>query len=99
LNTCLSARAVIDRSASPSSSPGPPRPSDAGEWFSSQQCFVVMDSASDYRKQADHARQLAEATWQHNLGEMLCRLAQDFDEIAEDIEAGATGVRHSELLR
>ena len=61
--------------------------------------FVVMDSASDYRKQADHARQLAEATWQHNLEEMLYRLAQDFDEIAEDIEVGATGVRHPELLR
>ena len=58
-----------------------------------------MDSASDYRKQADHARQLAEATWQHNLEEMLYRLAQDFDEIAEDIEVGATGVRHPELLR
>ena len=89
MNTCLSARAVIDHSASPVSPPGPP----------SQQCFVVMDSASDYRKQADHARQLAEATWQHNLGEMLHRLARDFDEIAEDIEAGATEVRHPELLR
>jgi hypothetical protein len=66
---------------------------------SDQQCFVVMDRASDYRKQADHARQLAEATWQDNLEEMLHRLARDFDEIAEDIEAGATELRHPELLR
>ena len=58
-----------------------------------------MDRASDYRKQADHARQLAEATWQDNLEEILRRVARDFDEIAEDIEAGATEVRHPELLR
>jgi hypothetical protein len=58
-----------------------------------------MDRASDYRKQADHARQLAEATWQDNLKEMLHRLARDFDEIAEGIEAGATEVRRPELLR
>ena len=61
--------------------------------------FVVMDSASDYRKQADHARQLAEATWQDNLEEILHCLARDFDEVAEDIEADATEVRHPELLR
>jgi len=58
-----------------------------------------MDRASDYRELAEHARQLAEATWQHNLEEMLHRLARDFGEIAEDIEAGATEVRHPELLR
>jgi hypothetical protein len=74
-------------------------PGAHAEWFPSQQCFVVMDRASDYRKQADHARQLAEATWQDNLEEMLNRLARDFDEIAEDIEAGATELRHLELLR
>ena len=43
---------------------------------------------------ADHARQLAEATWQEDLEEMVRRVARDFDEIAEDIEAGATEVRH-----
>jgi hypothetical protein len=58
-----------------------------------------MDRVSDYRKQADHARQLAEATWQDNLEEMLHRLARDFDEIAEDIEADATELHHPELLR
>jgi hypothetical protein len=29
---------------------------------------------------------------------MLRRLAQDFDETAEDIEAGATEMRHPEIL-
>ena len=58
-----------------------------------------MDSASHYRERADHARQLAEATWQDNLEEILHCLARDFDEVAEDIEAGATEVRHPELLR
>jgi hypothetical protein len=58
-----------------------------------------MDRASHYRNLAHHARQLAEATWQDNLEEILCRLARDFDETAEDIEAGSTEVPHSELLR
>jgi hypothetical protein len=59
-----------------------------------------MDGASYYREQADHARQLAEATWQDNLKELLRRLARDFDERAENIEDGAaTEVRHPELLR
>jgi hypothetical protein len=51
-----------------------------------------MDRASHFREQADHARRLAEATWQDDLEEMLRRLARDFDEAAEGIEAGATEV-------
>jgi hypothetical protein len=58
-----------------------------------------MDRASDYRHQADHARQLAEATRQPDLEDMLRQLAQDLDEIAEDLEAGATEIRHDEPLR
>ena len=57
-----------------------------------------MDRSSHYRDLADHAWQLAEATWQDDLGELLHRLARDFDETAEDIEAGATEVRHPDLL-
>jgi hypothetical protein len=44
-----------------------------------------MDRASHYRRQADHARQLAKATLQPNLEEMLRHLAQNFDETADDI--------------
>ena len=57
-----------------------------------------MDRASHYRHQVDQARRLAEAAWQPDLKDMLRRLAEDFDETAEDIEAGATEMRHPELL-
>jgi hypothetical protein len=55
-----------------------------------------MHRALHYRELPDHARQLAQATWQDDLEEMLGCLARDF-EIADDIEAGATEVRHPEL--
>jgi hypothetical protein len=61
-------------------------------------CFESMDRAPHYRHEADHARRLAEVTWQPDLEEMLRHLAQDFDEIADDIESGATEMRHPELL-
>ena len=57
-----------------------------------------MDRASHYRHEVDHARRLAEVTWQPDLEDMLRRLAQDFDETAEDIEAGTTEMRHPEIL-
>ena len=44
-------------------------------WFPTERCFLVMDRASHYRDLAHHARQLAEATWQDNLEEILCHLA------------------------
>ena len=43
-----------------------------------------MDRASHYRELADHARQLADATWQGDLEELLRRLARDFDDITAD---------------
>ena len=57
-----------------------------------------MDLSAHYRDQANHARQLADATWQLDLEDFLRRLAKDYDETAQDIEAGVTEVRHSELL-
>jgi hypothetical protein len=56
-----------------------------------------MDRASYYREQADHARLLAEMTCQDDLEALLRRVAQDFDEIAQNLEAGATEVGHPEL--
>lgn len=56
-----------------------------------------MDRASHFREQADHARRLAEATWQDDVEEMLRRFARDFDKAAKDIEAGAAEVRHPEF--
>jgi hypothetical protein len=58
-----------------------------------------MDSASHFREQADHARRLAEATWQDDLAEMLRHFARDFDEAAGEIEAGTTKERHPEPRR
>jgi len=47
-----------------------------------------MDHASLYREQARHARELAEAMWQLELEDTLRRVAQEFDEAAENIESG-----------
>jgi len=64
------------------------------ERYPGRQCFAIMHRASHYRELADHARQLAQATWQDDLENTLRCLARDFDEIADDIEADATEVRH-----
>ena len=61
-------------------------------------CFEGMDGASCYRERADHLRRLAEMTWQRDLEGVVRSLAQDYDETAEDLEAGAIEVRHPELL-
>jgi hypothetical protein len=57
-----------------------------------------MDRAAYYRDRAEHIRRLADAAWQPELKEALRRLANDYDEVAEDIETGAPTIRHSELL-
>jgi hypothetical protein len=61
-------------------------------------CFKVMEHASHYRERADHLRRLAEITWQRDLEGVVRGLAQDYDEVAEDLEVGATEIRHPELL-
>jgi hypothetical protein len=61
-------------------------------------CFEGMDGASYYRERADHLRRLAEMTSQRDLKGVVRNLAQDYDETAEDLEAGAIEVRHPELL-
>jgi hypothetical protein len=38
-------------------------------------------------------------TWQHDLEVSLRSLGQDYDETAEDLEIGASEIRHPELLR
>jgi hypothetical protein len=38
-------------------------------------------------------------TWQENLEALLRRVAHDYDEVANDLEAGATEIRHKELIR
>ena len=58
-----------------------------------------MADVSYYRERANHLRHLAEMTWQGDLEVTLRRLAQEYDETAEDLEAGATEIRHPDLLR
>ena len=57
-----------------------------------------MTGAPYYREQADHVRRLAELAWQDELEALLRRVAHDYEEVAEDLEAGATEIRHPELL-
>ena len=57
-----------------------------------------MDHAAHYRDRASHVRELADAAWQPDLKDMLRGLAKDYDEVADDIENGATEIRHAELL-
>lgn len=60
-------------------------------------CSYYMYPAQYYRGQAQRARRLAD----HVTGgayDTLRRLAQDFDDIAEDLEIGAGEIRHPELL-
>jgi hypothetical protein len=57
-----------------------------------------MADVSYYRERANHLRRLAEMTWQGELEVSLRRLAEDYDETADDLEAGATGIRHPDLL-
>jgi hypothetical protein len=58
-----------------------------------------MNVASYYRELASHFRVLAELTWYDDLEALLRRIAQDYDEIAEDLEAGAKEIRHPERIR
>jgi hypothetical protein len=67
------------------------------ERFFGRRCFAVMNRAAQYRDQANHTRQLADAAWQLDLRELLRCIAKDYDEVAEDIETGATEIRHAEL--
>lgn len=58
-----------------------------------------MMEAGYYREQASRARRLsAGITNNLEVSRQLHDMAQDYDELAADIESGAIGVRHPELL-
>jgi hypothetical protein len=50
-----------------------------------------MHRSSYYRAQADHARLLADITVQDNLEEVLRRVAERFDQLADQIAAAELG--------
>jgi hypothetical protein len=57
-----------------------------------------MHSADYYRRQAVRALQIADTAHQPEIREMLRAAAHEYEEIAEDIDAGAIEIRHPELL-
>ena len=57
-----------------------------------------MHPARYYREQAARARCMARLMHQPDLNETLQRMAEDFEDIACDLETGAVDVRHPELL-
>jgi hypothetical protein len=57
-----------------------------------------MHDAAYYREQAERARRLARVPTDRETQEAIERLAQDYSEIAEDLEGGAEEIRHPELL-
>ena len=57
-----------------------------------------MDAAAYCRARAKEIRQLAETTLDDSLRESLRAMARDYHELAEDLDNGATAVRHPDLL-
>jgi hypothetical protein len=56
-----------------------------------------MQDAEYYREQAARARRLARGA-RRDIEEMLSRVAEDYDDLAEDLENGAIEIRHPELM-
>ncbi len=57
-----------------------------------------MKDAAYYRECAAHARRLADTAYRGGLREFLRDMAQDYDDIAVDLENGAIEIRHPELM-
>ena len=58
-----------------------------------------MHEALHYRHQAERARRLARAVTHRDVEALLSQMAQEYDDIATDLENGAIDVRHPELMR
>jgi hypothetical protein len=57
-----------------------------------------MRTSNYYREQAARARRWADEVRQRELGDLLSRVAVDYDHVAEDLERGLVEVRHPELM-
>jgi hypothetical protein len=57
-----------------------------------------MQPISYYREQAERGRRLARSQNSREVQDTLRRMAQDYDDIAEDLENGAIEIRHPELM-
>ena len=57
-----------------------------------------MQDASYYREQAQRVRRLASVPSDRETQDTLLQMAQDYADIAEDLESGAIEIRHPELM-
>jgi len=57
-----------------------------------------MENAPYYRGQAERARRLAHSLTNREVEALLERVAQDYEDIAFDLESGAVEIRHPELM-
>jgi len=57
-----------------------------------------MRGSSYYHAEADHARRLADITAQPNVEEVLRRVAEEFDRLADDVATGDVDFYHPEIL-
>lgn len=58
----------------------------------------LMQKPAYYRKHAERARRLARGVTNREVKSHLRRTAQDYDDLAEDLERGAVEIRHPELM-
>jgi hypothetical protein len=58
-----------------------------------------MHSAKYYRDQAEKARRLSHDVATPAAGDVLEKLAEDYDDIADDLQDGAVDIRHPELMK
>jgi hypothetical protein len=65
--------------------------------FSGPRRFIGMRRSYYYHAQADHARRLADITVQPNVEEILRRVAEELDHLADDVAGGETVVRDPEM--
>src|SRR5689334_5981920 len=57
-----------------------------------------MHKPAYYREQAERARRLARSVTNRDIESYLLRMAQDYDDLVEDLETGAIEIRHPELM-
>ena len=57
-----------------------------------------MQDPSHYRDQSERARRLARSVTSRDVEALLQQVAQDYEDLAVDLETGAVEVRHPELM-
>jgi hypothetical protein len=59
---------------------------------------TFMQKAAFYREQAERARRLARPITNGEAERLLLGMAQEYEDLATDLETGAVEIRHPELL-